>query len=281
MSDNNQIVYGGVDTHKHTHVAAVVDEVGRIVNTKTFQTSRDGIGDLEAWLSGHGQVTAIGVEGTGAYGLGLSKYLTESGHRVIEVNRPNRQLRRRRGKSDTVDAEAAARAALNGEADTTPKTHDGIVESIRVIRVAFTSSRDSRTRISNQMDAMIVTAPTTLRAALEQLNADKRARTAAQFRIGDNPRDVTTGTKIALRVLARQYLTLTRDLDELRDQLDRLTLEANPALRQAVGVGADTASILLIAAGTTPNASIPKQDSRRCAEHHQWKHPRGKPSTTG
>jgi len=188
MSDSNQIVYGGVDTHKHTHVAAVVDEVGRIVNTKTFQTSRGGIGDLEAWLSGHGHVAVIGVEGTGAYGLGLSRYLTESGHRVIEVNRPNRQLRRRRGKSDTVDAEAAARAALNGEADTTPKTHDGIVESIRVIRVAFTSSRDSRTRISNQMDAVIVIAPTTLRAVLEQLNADKRARTAAQFRVRGQPR---------------------------------------------------------------------------------------------
>jgi transposase len=256
MTDQDRIVYGGVDTHKHNHVAAVVDDVGRILATETFPAKQSGYRALETWLASHGQVAVIGVEGTGAYGLGLARYLTEMGHQVIEVNRPNRQLRRRHGKTDAIDAEAAARAALNREADAKPKSHDGIVESIRAIRVVLTSTRNTRVRVNNQMDGLILTAPTALRAALEALNADERAQTVARFRVGTDARDVTTGTKMALRILGRQYLILTQDLNELRGQIDELTEVANPALRQAVGVGPDTASALLVAAGDNPERLV-------------------------
>lgn len=252
MPETMRIVYGGVYTCKINRVTAVIDEVGRVLNTKPFPATRGGFEDLETWLVDHGHVDAISVEGTEAHGLDLSKYLTEAGHRVVEVNRPNRKLRRRRGKSDTVDAGAAARAALDGEADGTPQTHDGIVESLRAIRVAFTSSRDTRTRITNQIDGLIVTAPTGLRAYLEHLNADQRAQTAARLRIGDDLQDVSKGTKTALRVPARQCINLTDDVDVLCSQLDQLTMGANHALRQSVGVGPAAASILLIAARDNP-----------------------------
>jgi transposase len=109
-------VTGGVDTHKHVHVAAVIDSVGRLLATAEFATTSRGYRDLLAWMRDHGELVAVGVEGCGSWGAGLSRHLTASGVRVVEVNRPNRQNRRRRGKSDVIDAEAAARAVLAGDA---------------------------------------------------------------------------------------------------------------------------------------------------------------------
>ncbi|MHB1718847.1 MAG: IS110 family transposase, partial [Acidimicrobiales bacterium] len=130
-----------------------------------------------------GELAKVGVEGTGAYGAGLARHLATEGVEVVEVNRPNRQARRRRGKSDTVDAEAAARAALNGEATVVPKTHGSLVESIRVLRVAFTSARDSRTRVALQIRDLIVTAPDVLRDVLGPLSTAERVARCVRFQV--------------------------------------------------------------------------------------------------
>jgi transposase len=246
-------IYGGVDTHKTTHVAAVVDQTGRILDVESFAASAAGYRQLLAWMRRHGgDLVRVGIEGTGSYGAGLARYLAGQDVEIVEVNRPNRQARRRRGKNDTVDAEAAARAALNGDATAIPKTHDGAVESIRAIRVAFTSTRNARTRIANQLRDLVVCAPDQLRRDLEPLDTDARAERAAHYRPGDLT-DPVEGTKAALRALARQHQALTTDLDELRSHLDQLTRAVNPALVHAVGVGPDVASILLITAGDNPD----------------------------
>ena len=251
MVEPQRTVYGGVDTHKEFHVAAVVDDVGRILGTEKFPATAAGYRRLKRWLEGHGSLVKVGVEGTGCYGLGLTRSLAAGGVEVVEVNRPNRQLRRRRGKSDTVDAEAAARAVLNGEATSIPKAADGIVESIRALRVAFCSTRNARSRISNQIRDLLVTAPNSLRASLEPLDTDERVARAARFRCV-NSSDPAETIKVALRTLARQHQMLTADLDALRARLDELTAQANPALRHAVGIGPDVASIVLVAAGDNP-----------------------------
>jgi transposase len=103
-----QRVIGGVDTHKDVHVAAVLDEHGRLLDTAAFPATTHGYRRLTGWLCGFGEVLAVGVEGTGSWGAGLSRHLRARGLNVIEVNRTNRQTRRRKGKTDTVDAEAAA-----------------------------------------------------------------------------------------------------------------------------------------------------------------------------
>ena len=252
MVEPQRVVYGGVDTHKEFHVAAVVDEVGRILGTDTFPATAAGYRRLLKWLERHGEVVKVGAEGTGCYGMSLARFLADRGVEVVEVNRPNRQLRRRRGKSDTVDAEAAARAALNGEATAVPKAADGIVEAIRALRIVFCSTRNTRTRIANQIRDLLVTAPDPLREALEPLTTDQRVERAARFRCSGDTADPAEATKIALRTLARQHQALTVDLDALRSRLDELTLQANPALRRAIGVGSDVASMLLIAAGDNP-----------------------------
>lgn len=248
MTEDIQGVTGGVDTHKDFHVAAVVDAAGRILGTASFAATPQGYRRLLAWMRSSGPLVRVGVEGTGAYGAGLARHLVSEDVDVVEVNRPNRQARRRRGKNDTVDAEAAARAALNGDATVIPKSSDGIVESIRVLRVAFTSMRDTRTRISNQIRDLILTAPEQLRGVLEPLSTPARVERCARFRPGDAV-DSHDATKTALRALALHYQALTATMDTLRGELDRLTTQANPALRAATGIGVDVASILLITAG--------------------------------
>ena len=163
MSKNHIDVVGGVDTHRDNHVAAAVDSAGRLLGTASFPATGTGYGELLAWLASWGRLARVGVEGTGSYGAGLARHLAAAGVAVVEVNRPNRQTRRRRGKSAVTDAEAAARAALSGDATARPKAGDGPVEAIRTLRVARRSAIKARTQAINQIHDLIVTAPDALK----------------------------------------------------------------------------------------------------------------------
>ena len=166
MAKTAGLVTGGVDTHADTHVAAVVDQVGRVLGTESFPADADGYAGLLAWMRGHGELDRTGVEGTGSYGAGLARYLAAQGVPVLEVTRPDRQRRRRRGKSDAVDAVSAAISALSGEGCGTPKSADGAAESIRALRVARTGAMKARTQAGNQLRDLVTTAPEPLRAQL-------------------------------------------------------------------------------------------------------------------
>jgi len=251
MAQESTRVIGGVDTHKDVHVAAVVDDRGKLLDAEEFPTTAAGYTKLLTWMQSFGVLDKVGVEGTGAYGAGLARYLATEGITVVEVNRPNRQMRRRRGKSDSVDAEAAARAALNDEATVVPKSKDSLVESIRVLRVAYTSARNSRTRATLQIRDLVLTGSTQLRAVLGPLTGEARVLACARLRPGDVT-DPAEANKYALRSLARRHQSLTTEMVDLNASLDELTALANPALRAAKGVGPDVAAILLVAAGDNP-----------------------------
>ena len=181
MADQPGQVILGVDTHAEVHVACLLDHLGRLQGRLAIPTTRAGYQQLVDWAGRHGQLTQAGVEGTGTYGAGLTRFLTQAGVTVVEVDRPNRQRRRRRGKSDPTDAEAAARAVLAGTATATPKTRSGIVEAIRVLRVARSGAIKARTQAANQLRDLLVTAPEELHAELSPLSTAKRvARLAAQ-----------------------------------------------------------------------------------------------------
>src|SRR6266545_4590093 len=177
----------GVDTHKDLHVAVTLDQVGRRLGVATFGTDDAHHARLWAWASDFGQIVQAGVEGTGSFGYRLAQFLTGSGVQVFEVNRPNRRARRRRGKSDPVDAEAAARAVLAGTATVEPKTGDGPVEMIRALRLARHSAVKARTQAANQLHALVVTAPDALRARLRPLSLTQLVAAAAAFRPGRRP----------------------------------------------------------------------------------------------
>lgn len=252
MHDTNREVVGGVDTHLEIHVAAVVDEIGRIIDTASFPATRSGYRRLLGWMRRHGCLVRVGVEGTGAYGAGLARFLAAAGVEVVEVNRPDRQLRRRRGKSDTVDAEAAARAALNGDATAVPKSGDGQVEGLRALRIARRSAVKARTQAGLQIRDLILTAPDELRARLEPLAAAGRAGVCARFRPGDSS-NPTQATKLALRHLARRYEALSDEIAELDDVIAKLCAQINPALLGAKGIGPEVAATLLVVAGDNPS----------------------------
>ena len=156
----------GVDTHLDLHVAAVIDQTGRLLGTQGFAASTRGYVALVTWAERFGAVDRIGVEGTGTYGAGLTRFVRAYGLEVVEVNRPDRSLRRRHGKSDPIDAQAAARATLAGVAATAPKTREGQVEMIRVLRVARRGAMKARVAAAEQLYGVLYSAPEELRAPL-------------------------------------------------------------------------------------------------------------------
>ena len=144
-------VTGGVDTHADTHVAAAIDHNGGLLGVESFPATETGYEELLGWLVGFGELVRVGVEGTGSWGVGLSRFLADHDVMVVEVDRPNRQTRRKKGKSDPTDAVSAARAALSGEAMVTPKNRNGQVEQMRVLMVARRSAREQRIQSLNQV----------------------------------------------------------------------------------------------------------------------------------
>jgi transposase len=246
-------VTGGVDTHLDVHVAAAVDVNGGVLGVESFATTTTGFAELHDWFAGFGTLARVGVEGTGAYGAGLARHLRSRGVTVIEVDRPNRQLRRRAGKSDTIDAIEAARAALSGRASGIAKSADGDVEAIRVLLVARRSGRNVRIKYLNQIRHLGFTAPDDLRERLRGVHRDQLARTAAALRPNPQSDVVTHATKLAIATLGRRVLALEADGTRLDAQLEQLVQRTAPGLLEVYGVGIHTAAILLVAAGDNPH----------------------------
>ncbi len=251
MPDERIEVIVGVDTHTDTHTAVAIDQLGRRLDSIEIPATLYGYRSLLEWARPLGELCCFGVEGTGAYGAGLTRFLTDTGVRVVEVGRVNRQHRRRYGKSDPADAEAAARAVLSGQQAGVPKSRDGIVESIRTLHVVKRSALKARTQAANQMTGLIITAPEATRNELRALTALKRAKTAAKWRPGPGY-DPVTVTRRAIRTLARRWLDLTAEINTLNRDLDELVQLAAPNLVAQQGVSRDVAAKLLIAAGDNP-----------------------------
>ena len=201
MIDQVTGIYCGVDTHKDRHIAAVVDHTGRMLGAESFVASPEGHRASRGWMRAFGPVVKVGVEGTSFYGVGLARHLMGAGLEVVEVIRPNHQIRRRHGKSDTVDAEAAARAALSGDAVGAPKGNDGIVS-----RSGRFGSRCARPEpiapaCPTRSAISAPTAPDQLSADLEPLITAHGVRRCARFRPGDLAQPAEA-TKAYLRSLA-------------------------------------------------------------------------------
>ena len=159
----------GVDTHKDQHVAVAIDGRGVRLGENHLPATTCGYEELERWSRSLGAIHAFGIEGIGSYGAGVARYLIAQGYTVVEVNRPDRSVRYQKGKSDPTDAEMAARAVLAGVAGATPKSGEGEVEMIRMLKIARDSAVKARTQAVNQMKALVITAPAGLRETLDNL----------------------------------------------------------------------------------------------------------------
>jgi transposase len=242
-------ITGGVDTHLDTHVAAVVDSNGGLLGVESFPTTTVGFAALQDWLVSFGALARVGVEGTGAYGAGLARHLRARGVEVIEADRPNRQARRRHGKSDTVDAIEAARGALSGRLAGIAKSADGNVEAMRALLVAKRSARQARISYLNQIRHLGFTGPDELRERFRGVTRKTLPKAAAGLRPNPNGDPVLHATKVAMRTLGRRVLALEEDISELDALLADLVADTAPNLVELHGIGHDTAAILLVAAG--------------------------------
>jgi transposase len=250
--DSPRLIVGGVDTHRDVNVAAVVDMNGGLLGVESFRTSAEGHRLLSSWMSGFGTIERVGVEGTGAYGAGVARHLSTASVMVIEVDRPNRQQRRRHGKSDQLDAIEAARAALSGRCDGRAKSADSFAEAIRALLIAKRSARSTRIRTIVQLRHLLFTAPDELRARLGGLSATQLVNEAARLRPRAGGDVVVQGIKTAAATLARRVETLDVELEAIDVQLFPLVKAAAPGLLTIFGVGVDTAAVLIVAAGDNP-----------------------------
>jgi transposase len=241
----------GVDTHKDIHVAVALAPNGGRLAEHRIPTTRKGYDDLISWTEQFGYRPLFAIEGTSSYGAGLTRELLDAGFPVVEVNRPDRSVRRRLGKDDAIDAEAAARSYLAGTTAGTPKTGSDQVEMIRMLKVAKDSATEGKTRAINQIKAILVTAPAALRERLAHLTRRPLIDSCAALRPGDLDGPIAAA-KRALRSLARRIQALEQEIEELRVDLDLLTQTVCPALRQTYGIGVDSAATLLTAAGDNP-----------------------------
>jgi transposase len=252
MTLSNGPVTGGVDTHSQAHHAAVIDHLGRHLGDREFPATPGGYRALLRWMRAHGDLTGVGIEGTGTYGLGLLRCLREAAIDVVEVDRPNRQLRAALGKSDSIDAYAAAQTALARTRYSVPKTRDGIVEAIRILRVTRRSAVKARTQTINQLKALLLTAPSELREDLRHLRTPALIVACSALQPAAALHDPAHASLLALRRLAERYQHLTTEITAADRELHQLVTAAAPELLALVGVGVEVAGQLLTTAGDNP-----------------------------
>lgn len=233
--------YAGVDTHKDTNVLALLDPLCRVIGTWEFPTGEDGYAQLERAIGD--PAVPVGIEGTGSYGAGLTTHLKAAGYDVYEVIRPKR-AQRRRGKSDPIDAIAAAKN-LAAEEGLVPKEFEGAADSVRWLMAVREQLVRHMTAMANSVKAMLVKAPDRIRRDYEGIETrDMMARL-----VSSRPKDAC---RRSMRMLAKRWMEAKEDADALEEEIKSLVIKAYPALIGAEGVSAITAARLVVAVGSNP-----------------------------
>jgi transposase len=241
----------GADTHLDTIHLAVITDAGKPLADSEFPTSPAGYEDALRWARSFGRIAIAGVEGTSSYGAGLTRVLQAAGVEVAEVSRPDRAARRRQGKSDPLDAYSAARTALAGHDLAVPK--DANTGALRALVSARRSAVKAHTAATNQIQALLVSAPAELRERYRRHNTGALVKALARCRPAGHSDPTTVAVLTAAKALAQRAEFLEHQKQDLTAQLDDFVQQINPALRAAYGVGADTAAQLLVTAGTNPH----------------------------
>jgi transposase len=242
-------VVGGVDPHADTLHVAALTTIGKVIGDAEFPTTTAGYRRAIRFLTRHGEVIRVGVEGAGSYGAGISRALRQAAIGVVEVERPTRSARRRAGKSDRLDAYHAARAVL---AERTSPVKDSALDGLRALQAAYRSAVKARTAAINQITSVLVAAPEPVRAKFRGLTGDRLLVVLLRCR-GFYADPIVADTMVALRILAERHRGLTRQIETLTSRMDPVVTAHNPALRAAFGVGPVVAAQLVITAGNNPD----------------------------
>jgi transposase len=247
---NQGLRIGGVDSDKDTIHVAVITDIGQQVADREFPTTSAGYRRAVAWLIEHGPVRAVGIEGTSSYGLGVTSAVAALGIRVVEVNRTRPAERRKRGKTDRLDAYRAARSVLSGEATTDPKKAS--IEPLRALTITRRSAVKAQQAAWRQIGALLVNAPAALRDRYRDLPDAKLVAALASTRPDQIHDNGEADTMHALRSLARRHRTLGEEITDLEQRMHARAASANPALLTIPGIGPVIGAQLLITAGDNP-----------------------------
>jgi transposase len=282
VNEGTRRIVGGVDTHKDLHVAAVVDEQDRVIETRSFATTRQGYRQMLAWMRAFGDLQRIGVESTGSYGAGLLRFMQQAGIAVLEVTTPDKQDRRRRGKNDDLDAQNAAHAAFAGQRTVTPRSRDGMIESLRVLMACRKTAVSARRVALQMIHNTIVCAPDGLRDQLRSLTRMQLVRTPASWRPDLTAyRDLESAYRIGLKSLARRYLELHDEIADLDVMIAAIVDELAPNLVACNSIGHIGAAQLLLTAGDNLKDCGWKPASHRCVASAQFRRRPERPSAIG
>ena len=242
----------GVDTHSDTHHVAIISDYGRPIADREFLAVGSGYRKILEFIGVHGTVIAARVEGTGSYGAELTKVLRGAGIQVLEVNRPNRQDRRLKGKSDPLDAYQAAQSVLAERGISTPKAKDGPVECLRILRMSRSSAMKARTITINQIRGLLVSSSDELRSRYRGLNTSAMILSLSRSRPTGHIADTSYVTSLTLKTLAVRYQTLSSEIDTVDAGLKEILDSYAPLLCDLAGVGTEVASQLLVTVGDNP-----------------------------
>lgn len=226
-------VIAGIDTHADTHHVAVIDLAGRRLGDAGFRATLIGYQAIAAYIAAFGLIRQVGIEGTHSYGAGVTVHLQHAGIRVIVVIRPNRQVRRMRGKSDPIDAYEAAKSVLAGHDHPEPKQLDGVVEALRYVHAARRSAAKARSATRVQIKSLLVTAPEQIRAKYRDHTVIKLIPALARTRPALDESLLVRTVLSSLKSLARRYQHLSAEVAVLDLELEQLVVTANPGLQQA------------------------------------------------
>ena len=246
----------GVDTHKHTHTAAVViARTGAAIDELTVPTDPDGYAALVELADRHGAVRAWAIEGTGGYGAGLARHLAERGEQVIELDRPSRPARRNGAKSDPLDAVRAAREALSRRHLAEPRAR-GDRAALSVLLAARRSAVEAVTLAQRQLHALVIAAPEQLRAKFRGRSTTAMVKVAASLRGHPSWDTETLTTAHTLRALARRSQDLEAEAGDHERAMLAIVRSWRPDLLDLFGVGPVVAATVLCAwshPGRCPN----------------------------
>lgn len=244
-------VIGGIDTHADTIHVAAINPWGRELGDKEFSTTPVGYRDALAFLTGRGEVTGIGIEGTSSYGIGITRAAVDAGLEVFEVIRPERSVRRREGKSDPLDAYQAAHAVLTGRATAAAKTAD--ITALRALHNARRSAVKARAAAQVQIGQQLITAPTPVREKYRTRTSTRLVLALAGCRPSLHSDAEERLVLTALKSIARRHQSLTEEITKLDAELTSVIEQTAPHLLHLHGVGNTTAAQLLITVGGNPD----------------------------